>query len=392
MLFLAACHPNPKNILEKSFEKCQSIKNGHYEMRKYLKLMSSIDTLMFTHTTDFLKLDNDSLYSFAFHSHLSSETTGDLNLIYTGDSVAVYTGSMGQFVSVKNNENIIKNNYIKNLPFSPYWPVTNNDSYPLPNSLILNLDSVDIQFIGNEIVENIQCYHIKVKTSPDYDKSTIKHLVEKLEYNYWISREDYIPVQFTISRDIKLEKHTTNEYEKYTLTKYEFNKFNDKSAFTLQSIPSHVAMSEFVELPNQSLEIGEIAPDWNLKSTQDEAFILSDMKENLILLDFFYNSCPPCIDILHDLNYLHEKYGKDGLKVFGINSTNNRKEIDYFINRYGVEYPVLIGNEETPRQYQVFAYPSSFLIDTNGKIIYQHVGPFSNDEKLKLEKIIVENL
>ncbi|HRW21671.1 MAG TPA: hypothetical protein P5509_06840, partial [Bacteroidales bacterium] len=68
ILFIISCsEPNAEDILKKSYEKCQSIENGYYEMTSYMKYMSNNDTTSSSYTCYFKKLADDSIYSAAFH-------------------------------------------------------------------------------------------------------------------------------------------------------------------------------------------------------------------------------------------------------------------------------------------------------------------------------------
>ena len=53
-----------KDILKKSYRKCQSIQNGYYEMTRYEKHTDRKDTIKSSYTCYFKKLKNDTLEIF----------------------------------------------------------------------------------------------------------------------------------------------------------------------------------------------------------------------------------------------------------------------------------------------------------------------------------------
>ena len=65
---LAGCNSKPtaKEVIIKSYQKCQSIEGGHYEMLLKKKYMSEKDTTLYRYTCDFKQLPFDIIYGKAF--------------------------------------------------------------------------------------------------------------------------------------------------------------------------------------------------------------------------------------------------------------------------------------------------------------------------------------
>ena len=89
----ASSAQDAKEILKKSFEQCQSVQNGYYEMDKYMKFMSGKDTTKTAFTCYFKKLNNDSIYSTLFHYKEFRKDEYLSDVLYTGDDfVTTYLG------------------------------------------------------------------------------------------------------------------------------------------------------------------------------------------------------------------------------------------------------------------------------------------------------------
>lgn len=93
------------------------------------------------------------------------------------------------------------------------------------------------------------------------------------------------------------------------------------------------------------------------------------------------------------LKHLHEKYDVKGLEVIGIDpyDIKGKYNIDNFLAKRGVTYTVLLGGKEIAKKYQVFGYPTIYLIGKKGEILYTHIGYGKGDEK-EIEEIIKTNL
>jgi thiol-disulfide isomerase/thioredoxin len=71
------------------------------------------------------------------------------------------------------------------------------------------------------------------------------------------------------------------------------------------------------------------------------------------------------------LQSLHEKYHAKGLQVVGINPYDTKEDdLPTFLGKRGVTYPVLLGGKEVAANYHVSGYPTLYLIDQEGQIIF----------------------
>lgn len=393
MLFTSCTQfQTPIEILKKSFEKSQSIKNGYYEMEHYMKYISSKDTSLHLFNCYFNKLENDSIYSSAFHYEMFSRGEYKRDVLYTGDDFVTFSenDSTGSIMSKNLWAKEIKS-YSHNYTF--YSPLTNRESYPLPKDSAFFDKKNIFEYLGEETINNIPCYHIRKSIIPENDSIEMMKTL-RTEINYWVNKYDYIPIQYSTAIDLVMNNDTMYQFEKKVLTKYELNNLKDETQLKLSSIPSFINIKDYKPYKRTKLlQKDTIAPNWSLISLKDKTVSLSDYKGELVLIDFFYKSCYPCMLALPALQNLHKKYNSKGLKVIGIDpyDTKEKDDIDNFLAKRGVTYTVLLGGKEVAKEYHVSGYPSIYLIDKNGKIIFTQVG-YREGTEVEIEKIIIENL
>jgi thiol-disulfide isomerase/thioredoxin len=382
-----------KEILQKSYAKCQAIQNGYYEMTKYMKYMTKKDTVATSFNCYFKKLKDDSLFSSAFHYKGFYKNEWISEVLFTGeDLVSISLKDSSGFIMPKSKWADKIKSYSHNYTF--YQPLTDKKSYPF----IRDSGNFDKQYafklIGEEAINNVSCYHVQVSIlSPESVSKQEGIRLLRGEYHYWIGKDDLIPIQYSTISDIFINNDTMEQVEKYVLKKVEINNLKNDSILTLQSLPLFYKLKTYEPhtspnlLPNDT-----IAPDWNLLSLKDERIGLKDLKGKLVLIDFFYMSCYPCMLALPKLETLYEKYKEKGVVIIGIDPYDKKEDgVGDFLSKRGVNYTVLLKGKDVAKDYHVSAYPTIYLIDKNGKILFRMAGYGSGLEDM-LEGIIKKKL
>ena len=118
------------------------------------------------------------------------------------------------------------------------------------------------------------------------------------------------------------------------------------------------------------------APEWQLNDPDGQRVALSDFKGKVVILDFWATWCPPCKAEIPGFIALQKQYGAQGLTVVGVSlDTAGSSVVKSFMKQFGMNYPVVIGDEKTAADYGgVTAIPTTFIIDRNGKIVTSHQG------------------
>ena len=245
------------------------------------------------------------------------------------------------------------------------------------------------EFLGEEVISDVYCYKIKMSIIPENDSIEAMKPI-RTEYNYWISKQDYLPMQYSIAYDIVMNNDTMSQFESNHLKKHDFNNLKDTKQLELSSIPQYIKLKDYIPSKRpELLPLGSIAPNWSLVSLDDKTVRLSDFRGQIVLIDFFYKSCYPCMLALPDLQDLHEKYGDKGLAIIGIDpiDTKEKDDIENFLGKRGVTYTVLLGGEDVAMDYNVSGYPTMYMLDKDGNTIYSEIG-YGKGVKEELEAII----
>ena len=117
-----------------------------------------------------------------------------------------------------------------------------------------------------------------------------------------------------------------------------------------------------------------IAKNFSLKSVvKDSSYTLSNMKDKVILINFWATWCGPCRMEIPDFNELYKKYSDKGLEILGISISDTKEQLVNFLKAYTINYPVLYGSQGDMQKViidygGVYSIPMSFLIGKNNEI------------------------
>lgn len=127
-----------------------------------------------------------------------------------------------------------------------------------------------------------------------------------------------------------------------------------------------------------SLPAGEVsgpAPDFTLKSRSGENVKLSELRGDVVMVNFWASWCGPCRKEMPLLDDLQEQYRDYGFTILGVNVDEDRDAAMKLLEHVPVDFPILFDPESRVSElYGVDAMPSTYLVDRDGKLRYLHRG------------------
>lgn len=106
----------------------------------------------------------------------------------------------------------------------------------------------------------------------------------------------------------------------------------------------------------------------------------NELRGKVVIVDFWTFACYNCKNTLPYKKAWDEKYRAQGLVVLGVHTPelSFEKDVDNVrkaVNEYDIKYPVAIdGDFANWNRYNVWAWPTWFIVDKEGYIRYTHVG------------------
>jgi len=161
-------------------------------------------------------------------------------------------------------------------------------------------------------------------------------------------------------------------------------------------------VGQFEDLPasavspssNDSLiAVGTLAPEFSLRTPLGERIKLSSFRGKAVLLEFFTTWCPHCDAEAPYLEKLYASLDHSKIAFVAVNADGEdaASVLAYHIY-FGMSYPVLLDPSDHPGSfrspgaagpvttyYRVASYPTFYVIDTHGNIVWRGDGEQPND-------------
>lgn len=174
-----------------------------------------------------------------------------------------------------------------------------------------------------------------------------------------------------------------------------YKKQSFKLPFLLAIIPLVLTVG-VAEIIHNKIIYGSV--DGQLKGIEAPVFSVLDKNNNtidndlikgkIVVMDFWFISCPPCWVKFPELQRMHEKYSSNDQVVFyAVNRPMNNDKPDQLftsIEKKDYTFPVVRGSEELMNDFDIDYYPTTIIIDAEGNIIFKGDMNQVEDELKKL--------
>ncbi|MEO0616457.1 MAG: TlpA disulfide reductase family protein [Pseudomonadota bacterium] len=133
---------------------------------------------------------------------------------------------------------------------------------------------------------------------------------------------------------------------------------------------------------------GKPAPDFALKNAAGENVRLSDLRGEVVMINFWATWCGPCREEMPLLDEMHSRYNRVGFSLLGVNIDDDPRRAEEMIEALGVTFPVVFdASKRVSEQYDVSAMPVTILLDRDGVVRYVHKGYKPGYEDKYLEQV-----
>jgi cytochrome c biogenesis protein CcmG, thiol:disulfide interchange protein DsbE len=125
--------------------------------------------------------------------------------------------------------------------------------------------------------------------------------------------------------------------------------------------------------------VGARAPDFTLTSFEGQSYSMSDLRGQVILVNFWASWCKPCEAEAVELEQAYRLYRDRGVIFLGVDYVDTEREALAYIERFGITYPN--GPDLGTRISQAFrtrGVPESYVIGRDGRLAAVRIGPYAS--------------
>lgn len=114
---------------------------------------------------------------------------------------------------------------------------------------------------------------------------------------------------------------------------------------------------------------------------------LKDWRGKVVVLNYWASWCEPCREESPLLERWHQRISKHDATVLGVDVLDVTSDAEDFIEEFGLTYPQLRDQDgSSQEEFGVIAYPETFVIDREGRIVATRRGPV--DEKFMRASVL----
>ncbi|RIK32560.1 MAG: hypothetical protein DCC56_01750 [Anaerolineae bacterium] len=135
-----------------------------------------------------------------------------------------------------------------------------------------------------------------------------------------------------------------------------------------------------------------MAPDFTLADFDGSVLALSDLRGQVVIINFWASWCPPCREEAAYLEQTWRKYEDQGVVFIGVDYVDTDKEALAYIDEFDITYfngPDI--GTRISQAYNIQGVPETFFVAKNGELRGVHIGPmFSPQLDQKIDELLAE--
>lgn len=131
--------------------------------------------------------------------------------------------------------------------------------------------------------------------------------------------------------------------------------------------------------------------DWSLLDLEENQHNFSAAHGKVAIVNLWATWCPPCVAEMPSFQQLYDKYG-DQLAFYFVSNENPQK-LNRFLKEKKYSFPVYRLISTYPKEFNSNSLPTTYVLDTEGKIIMEEVGAhdwFSSSFQARIDELLEE--
>ncbi len=135
--------------------------------------------------------------------------------------------------------------------------------------------------------------------------------------------------------------------------------------------------------------VGQPAPDFTLVDLNGKTWTLSQLKGQVVFVNFWATWCPPCREEMPSMQRLYTMMPADKFKMLAVLNNDSPDGARNFANKLNLTMPILTdpNNLAGPR-YGLTGVPETYIVDKDGILRKKFIGPAAWDSQEAQEMLM----
>lgn len=122
--------------------------------------------------------------------------------------------------------------------------------------------------------------------------------------------------------------------------------------------------------------VGQPAPDFTLVDLQGKTWTLSQLKGQVVFINFWATWCPPCREEMPSMQRLNTMIPKDRFKMLTILNKDTPEAAKLFAKKLNLSIPILLDQDNVAgAEYGLTGVPETYIVDKQGILREKVIGP-----------------
>ncbi|MFC0014450.1 MULTISPECIES: TlpA disulfide reductase family protein [Allobacillus] len=140
---------------------------------------------------------------------------------------------------------------------------------------------------------------------------------------------------------------------------------------------------EGMEVDTTDIEVGDVPPNFQLKTLDGQTKQLQDFKGKKVFVNFWATWCPPCRKEMPHMQEIQDKY--ENVEIVAVNALHSETSVEKvreFVEERELTFPILLDESgEVTLRYQAMSMPVTYFVNSEGVIqLPKKIGPMTYEE------------
>lgn len=230
------------------------------------------------------------------------------------------------------------------------------------------------EFIFQDEEKVIQNYKCKKAVAPMGDGELVAWFTQKIGVNFCpYAQAKGFALEYTLNMPYGKVTYSASKVSLEPIEENVFKPFAEYQKITMKELQAEL-MGGPVE---SNFKIGAQLEDFDLEDMDGKRKKLSDYKGKVVLINFWFINCPPCRMEMPALNELKANYKGKNVEFISI-TFDEKKDIREFLKKIPFDFLIFPNAREIIEQYGILGFPTSVVLDREGKVVDSKMGGSMN--------------